>query len=204
MIKYKKIIFILLLQFMFQIVIAQNNKAFFEFQNYESIANYLKQIEYKVSDEDVFIFKSFDNFVEYNKDGYLKGPIIYAFNSDGFYLEDITPDEIEEKISNFKKIEKKAKKNAVSIDKWISGIVNFNSHESIVREAKIDYYFVLNWAIFFNKPDSINELFKWYDALRRQKNDGQNIQIILLDMDLQDSWNLSSEKKSSILSQANK
>ena len=204
MVIHKNKFFIFCILFIFQLTIAQKNKALFEFQNTESVDNFLKKMKYKVNYEDVYIFRSFDGFFEYNKNGYLKGPIIYVFNSEGFFLEDITPLEVEEKLSNFKKIEKRAKKGAVTIEEWLSKIENFKDCQITERSSDFDYYFVLNWAIFFNKPDSINELFKWYDVLRRQKEQGQNIQIILLDMDLQDSWNLSPEKKSSILSQVNR
>lgn len=183
---------------------AQNSKGLFEFQNYKSTSEYLNAGNFKYADDDLFIFENFESFYDFNGDGYLRGPVIYVFNSDGIFLEEIDPTEVEQKLSNFKRIQKKPKKNAFLIDKWLSSLVNYKTLEKIQKQENVDYYFVLNWAIFFNKPEKIKELFKWYEVLSRQKSDGQKIQIILFNMDLQDTWNLSEEKKASILSQANK
>lgn len=182
---------------------AQNSKSSFAFQNSENVIDYLSALEVEYSGDDIFIFESFDDFVEFNAAGFLKGPLIHVFNSDGIYLEDISPDEVVTKLSSFKKIKKKPNSQAIHISTWSDGLVNIKDLRPLRIASNVDYYFVLNWALFINR-DSNKELFKWYKVLKRQMLGGQSIQLILLDMDLQEGWNLSAEKKTNILKQANR
>lgn len=165
----------------------QNQNSLFEFENNDSIDKYLEE-----------------NKLNCNNNGYLVGPIVHVFNSDGLYLENLKLSDVIDKLSNFKNIRKKPKKNAINIDSWINKIVNYKTLQPLLKQDNKDYYFVLNWAIFFNKDINNEALFKWYEVLERQKLNGKDIQVILINMDLQDSWDLSEEKKESILKQANK
>lgn len=182
----------------------QSQNSLFEFQNDNSIDKYLEENKLSCNKTELFIFKNFDSFITYNNNGYLVGPIVHVFNSDGIYLENFKLSEVIDKLSNFKNIRKKPKKKAINIDSWINKIVNYKTLQPLLKQDNKDYYFVLNWAIFFNKDINNEALFKWYEVLERQKLKGKDIQIILINMDLQDSWDLSEEKKESILKQANK
>ncbi len=182
---------------------AQQNKGLFKFESYESVSHYLnvEQLEYDIND--LYVFKTFDEFWKFNTSGFLSGPVIHVFNSDGLYLDLIKSDEVMEKLSDFGNIQKKPKKNALHISSWFNGLINLKTQESIIKEDGASLYFVLNWAVFFNQPEKIELLFKWYDVLKRQQASGKNIQIVLLDMDLQEFWDLSEEKKQDMLKQFN-
>lgn len=176
----------------------------FEFQNGEKIERYLVENKFEFNNSDIAIFNTFEDFFKFNNDGYLIGPVVHVFDKDGLYLEYIKISDIIEKLSNFKKIRKNPKKNAIHIDSWFNGLVNYRTLQPLVKKEKADYYFVLSWAKFFNKRENMEAIFKWYDVLQRQKLKGENIQIVLLNMDFQDSWELAPEKKVDILKQANK
>jgi len=172
----------------------------FKFENDKAIEDYVETYALDFDDEDLFIFNDFEAFLKFNNEGYLLGPIVHVFNDEGLYLESIEPYEVDKKLSNFKKIKNKPSKKAIHVDHWFNNLVNYKTQEAIVKKGEADYYFVLNWAIFFKKPDSIKALSKWYKVLKRQQTDrGENIQIVLLNMDFQDSWNMSAEKREHLL-----
>ncbi|TYB75102.1 MULTISPECIES: hypothetical protein [Bizionia] len=182
----------------------QSQNVVFEFQNSEKIESYLVEHQLKFNNNDIVIFKVFEDFFKFNNDGYLIGPVVHVFNKDGLYLEYIKIADIIDKLANFKRIRNKPKKEALHIDSWFNGLVNYKTLQPLVKQQNTDYYFVLSWAKFFNKPENIDAVFKWYEVLERQKLKGENIQIVLLNMDFQDSWELSPEKKEDLLKQANK
>ena len=181
----------------------QGQNPIFEFHDHESIDLYLEENQLEYNESELFIFKEFEGFYNYSNEGYLRGPVVHVFDSNGVYLEYLKVSEVIDKLSNFKNIRKRPKKDALNIDGWISRLVNYKTLTPLIKEADKDYYFVLNWGIFFNKPHNIEALFKWNEVLQRQKLNGKNIQIIVLNMDLQESWGLSPEKQMDILKQAN-
>lgn len=182
----------------------QSQTAVFEFQNAEKLDSFLLENQFEFNTNDLVVFNTFEDFFKFNNDGYLIGPVVHVFNKDGLYLEYIKISDIIDKLANFKKIRSKPKKDAIHIDSWFNGLVNYKTLQPLSKKEKVDYFFVLSWAKFFNKSENIDALFKWYDVLLRQKLKDDNIQIVLLNMDFQDSWELSQEKKADLLKQANK
>ncbi|TYB78727.1 hypothetical protein [Bizionia myxarmorum] len=182
----------------------QSQNSNFEFQNEEKIESFLVENQLEFNREDLVIFKNFEAFLKFNNDGYLIGPVVHVFDKDGLYLEYIKISDIIDKLSNFKKIRNKPKKDAIHIDSWFNDLVNYKTLQPLQKTENNDYYFVLSWAKFFNKSKNMDALFKWYKVLQRQKIKGENIQIVLLNMDFQDYWELSPEKKEDLLKQANK
>lgn len=195
---------VIILQLFAITAFSQSNPPKFKFENNTTIVKFLQENQLQCSGEDLFIFKTFEDFYKFNAEGFLKGPVVHVFDKNGNYLEAIAPEDAVKKMSNFNKIKSKPKKDGLNIESWLDRLVNSQTLEAINRGAGVDYYFVINWAIFFNKPEAIKAAFEWYDVLKRQQQKGENIQIVLLDMDLQDSWGLSEEKKDGILKQANK
>ena len=185
---------------------AQDKKGEFKFENTETIQEFLEKNQIQFNSDDLFVFKDFDSFLKYNEESFLRGPVIHVFDKNGMYLEILnTEKKIADKLIDLKKIKKKPNKNALNIDVWIDRLVNFKTYNTIEKQKNVDFYFVLNWGIFFNSPnDSIRDISKWYEILKRQKTNGQNIQIILFNMDFQDMWNLSNEIKEDLLKQVNK
>ncbi|MDT0293067.1 hypothetical protein ACFQ3R_09670 [Mesonia ostreae] len=182
---------------------AQNEDRF-KFENSQTIEEYVNTHALDFKNEDVFVFNDFEAFIKFNNEGYLAGPLVHVFNDKGLYLESIEPYEVEKKLSNFKKIKNKPSKKAILVDDWFNNLVNYKTQEPIVKKDKVDYYFVLNWALFLKKPDSVKELSKWYKVLQRQQTDrDENIHIVLLNMDFQDSWNMSKEKREHLLKVSN-
>lgn len=183
----------------------QNKKGVFKFEDKSTIENYLKEINIlDMAQEDIFIFKDFESLLEFSKKGHLHGPVVHVFDSEGNYLEAIEPDKTMDKLSDFKNIKHKAKKNAFNLDEWDTELVNIQTLNGLKKVNDCNYYFLIAWAKFFDNPQDIKEVYAWHDVLTRQKNKGIKIQVILLNMDLQNSWNLPEEKKENILQQLNK
>lgn len=174
----------------------------FEFQDKNSIPVFLEKNDFSVDNKDLYVFKNLESFLEYNKNGYLIGPIIFVFNSKGEFLETIDPETAEKKLTNFKRIKNKSKKNINKIDFWKNKLLSLETSLTFEKVSTYEYYFIINWGIFFNEKNKFEELFDWYNILKRQRQN-YNIKIILLNMDLQNRWNLKDEVKMSILNQAN-
>lgn len=201
---YTKLLTLTSLMLFLTLKLNAQNEDRFKFENSQTIEEYINIHTPDFKDEDVFVFDDFESFLKFNNDGYLAGPIIHVFNGEGAYLEDIEPHEVEKKLSNFKKIKNKPSKKAILVGDWFNNLVNYKTLKPIIKKDKVDYYFVLNWALFLKKPDNIKELSKWYKVLQRQQTDrGENIQIVLLNMDFQDSWNMSKEKREHLLKVSN-
>jgi hypothetical protein len=183
----------------------QNKKGVFKFEDKSTIENYLKEINIlNTAQDDIFIFKNFENLLKFSQGGHLHGPVVHVFDFEGNHLEAITPEKTMDKLSDFKNIKRKAKKDSFNFKEWSSMFVNIQTLNDLKKINKCEYYFVIAWAKFFDNPQDIKEVYAWYDVLNRQKNKGVEIQVILLNMDLQNSWNLPEEKKENILQQLNK
>lgn len=172
-----------------------------KFESFESIVEYANNHKLDFNQEDLFVLGSLDDILDFSSSGLLKGPVVHVFSSEGLYLERIIPDNAKKKLTDFSRIRKKSKKNTYSMEKWFSQFVNCKDGTPISRKDNVDYYFVITWAFAFQGELRVSTAFKWYDLLQRKKVEGENIQIILLNLDLQELWNLSPEVKADLLKQ---
>ena len=102
------------------------------------------------------------------------------------------------KLSNFKKINRKPNKDYPDLKFWREKLIHFNSKQ-ILEERNSDFYFVLNWGFLHNDEESIELINHWYDVLKRHQDNGENIKVVLLNIDLQDQWDLSPESRENVL-----
>lgn len=179
----------------------------YNFKNSDSLEAYIERYELPFQEEDIYITKDFENsFKPYSESKFLSSPIIYVFNAEGKFLESINNITSEKKLANFKKIRKRPEKNEPNLDFWTSKIVHYKTGKDYDDPKKYDYTFVVNWDLTESEQTAqVIEIWsEWYNVLMRQKAKGENIQIILFNIDLQERWELSSHMRRFVLENVNR
>ncbi|MGO3708286.1 MAG: hypothetical protein ACTJGD_03695 [Mesonia hippocampi] len=178
----------------------------YTFKSADSITRYIEQNKLMFQPEDVYITKDFESFKAYSETKYYQTPRIYIFNSEGDFLETITNVNAERKLSNFKRIKKKPARNESNLDFWTQKLIHYKSENLYKDTHTYTYTFVINWYLLDTeqKPIVLKLWKEWYDVLLRQKAAGEDIQIILLNIDAQDYWELSPTWREYVLENLNR
>lgn len=172
------------------IAICQNVTIEFKIESQNSIIEYLdnKRVEYSL--DDIAILKDIKVFGDYGKTERLVVPEAYFFNRDGFLLKNNNKGiSCGASIKNLSKILKSKYDSNQTITAWLSDYIILGDKETLFKEY--DIYILINWAIFL---DSNNEVsFNWYKSLKSNKD--LKIKVILINLDVQESWNLTEGQK---------
>ncbi|SHI33622.1 hypothetical protein SAMN04488096_101178 [Mesonia phycicola] len=167
----------------------------------DSIENYIKVKNLSFENQDIYVLKNLESFKTYSQ-GYLKSPVIFVFNADGEYVDLINNVNAEKKLSKFKRINNKTSEEYPGLNFWKERISHFESGD-LLKDTPVEYTFILNWGLLFGDIENIEMIDHWYKVLLRQKANGKNIKIVLLNVDLQKSWNLSPKMEKWVLNNVN-
>ena len=198
---------IILLFYLIALPIFAQKEYTYNFKNSDSLDAYIEKYELPFQEGDIYITKDFENsFRPYSESKFLRSPRIYVFNAEGQFLESINNITSEKKLANFKKIRKRPEKNEPSLDFWTSKIVHYKTGNDYEDPKNYDYTFVVNWDLIESEQtEQLIEIYsEWYNVLLRQKAKGENIQIILLNIDLQERWELSPYMRKFVLENVNR
>ena len=198
---------IILLFYLIALPIFAQKQYTYNFKNSDSLDAYIEKYELPFQEGDIYITKDFENsFRPYSESKFLRSPRIYVFNAEGQFLESINNITSEKKLANFKKIRKRPEKNEPSLDFWTSKIVHYKTGNDYEDPKNYDYTFVVNWDLIESEQtEQLIEIYsEWYNVLLRQKAKGENIQIILLNIDLQERWELSPYMRKFVLENVNR
>lgn len=198
--KFLKIIFINVIFLKVGLIFSQD-KSSASFLTTDSIKNYTQAKELSYKSRDIYILKDLESFKTYSQ-GYLKSPVIYVFNADGEYVDLINNVNAEKKLSKFKRINNKTSEEYPGLYFWKERISHFESGD-LLKDTPVEYTFILNWGLLFGDIENIEMIDHWYKVLLRQKANGKNIKIVLLNVDLQKSWNLSPKMEKWVLNNVN-
>lgn len=198
---------IILLFYLIALPIFAQKEYTYNFKNSDSLDAYIEKYELPFQEEDIYITKDFENsFRPYSESKFLRSPRIYVFNEEGQFLESITNITSEKKLANFKKLRKRPEKNEPSLDFWTSKIVHYKTGNDYDDPKNYDYTFVVNWDLIESEQTAqlVDIWSEWYNVLMRQKAKGENIQIILFNIDLQERWELSPYMRKFVLENVNR
>ena len=198
---------IILLFYLIALPIFAQKEYTYNFKNSDSLDSYIEKYELPFHSEDIYITKDFENsFRPYSESKFLSSPIIYVFNEEGQFLESINNITSEKKSANFKKLRKRPEKNEPSLDFWTSKIVHYKTGNDYDDPKNYDYTFVVNWDLIESEQTAqlVDIWSEWYNVLMRQKAKGENIQIILFNIDLQERWELSPYMRKFVLENVNR
>lgn len=186
----------------FTLGLTAQNPRNFKFEDSTTINNYINEQQLAFLTEDIYILKTIEDYKTYTSEGNLVSPVIFVFNEKGEFTEYINFYNAEKKLSNLKRLRKKKSKNSPDFKYWEEKIVSLKTNQ-VYTPNQTGYIFVLSWGIHWNKIKSAKLISKWYEVLLRQKENNPDIQLILLNTDLQDSWDISQETKDWMLEQVN-
>ena len=168
----------------------QNVKIDFKIENQNSITKYLddKKVEYTL--DDIAILRDIKVFGDYGKTERLVVPEAYFFNKDGFLLKNNNKGVgCGASIKNLSKILKSKYDINETISTRLKDYKILGNNDVLTEQY--DIYILINWAIFL---DSNNETsFNWYKSLKSNKD--LKIKVILINLDVQESWNLTEGQK---------
>ena len=168
----------------------QNVKIDFKIENQNSITKYLddKKVEYTL--DDIAILRDIKVFGDYEKTERLVVPEAYFFNKDGFLLKNNNKGVgCGASIKNLSKILKSKYDVNETISTRLKDYKILGNNDVLTEQY--DIYILINWAIFL---DSNNETsFNWYKSLKSNKD--LKIKVILINLDVQESWNLTEGQK---------
>lgn len=189
----KKILQIALFFIIFNSCYAQKSISInFNIENKESLNKYLTENKVTLEENDLFSIKSFNSFAHLNNDDKLQVPEILFFNSKGFLVKNrFNDNECSQVINEIEKIDSLKFNKNISINDWLEHISPLNN--DITENGNI--YIIINWAKFVDKFNE--QSFEWYKELKNQDSN-LKVNCILLNLDIQEKWNLTEEQKKAL------
>lgn len=167
----------------------------FNIQNEESLYKYLKDNNVEFNKADIVTLKDINSFSYYNETDKLTVPEAYFFNRKGFRLKgNFDATSCGQTINNLEKLNKKSFDKTDSIDNWIKEFKFLQPQSSDLYNSGYDGFIIINWAIFLPKMNEAS--FNWYKSLKDEKK--YKIKIILLNLDIQDNWELNQAHKDAL------
>lgn len=163
----------------------------FKMENDSTIIQYLKENKIDFSNNQIATLKGIGTFAEFGRTKKLTIPEAYFFNSKG------------ERIKNngrgvycgveIKKLEKISKYKTdpnQTLENFLNDITILDGSQFADENA--DIYIIITWGKFASSESETS--LNWFTNLKKQEK--LKIKILLLNLDVHESWNLSEEQKS--------
>lgn len=163
-------------------------------ENQKSLESYLVEnnVSYKI--DDIAVLKDINSFSYYNHYDKLVVPEVYYFNRDGYRIKsNVNLDACGQELSNIDKINKRSFDKKDNLRAWMEHFKFIDSNEDIFSSS-YDAFIVINWAKFLPKMNEVS--FNWYNSTKKLNN--PKIRVILLNLDIQDSWELNQAQKDAL------
>jgi hypothetical protein len=151
-----------------------------------------------INSKSIYFFKNFNNMVKGYELKYTTIPDAYFFNQNGNFIPYKNSTErcnakVEDFITDLKNINN-IKYEDKNIKDFIS-LLNNDKNEAIkLNEITV----IITWATYLGKVNK-EKAFEWIKLLEQAKNNGIKINYYLVNYDLLESWNPSSEERKEIL-----
>jgi hypothetical protein len=119
-------------------------------------------------------------------------PEILFFNTDGYLVKNrFNNNECSQVINDIQKINSLEYDKNITINDLLKNITPVYKNSSETKK----YYVVINWAKFVGKINK--QSFDWYNDLKKSSSN-TIVNCILLNLDIQESWNLNEQQKKSL------
>ncbi|WP_294276971.1 hypothetical protein [uncultured Chryseobacterium sp.] len=166
----------------------------FALQDEASLTTYLSSKKIDFSDADLYILKDFKSFAYFNNNDKLQVPEILFFNSEGYLVKNrFNNNECTEVISDIETVNRYKSDKKITLQDWLQFINPLKNPQPAIDHNKITV--VINWAIF---TDQYNEQsFEWYKRIRSLSL-STKINCILLNLDVQQKWDLTEKQKAAL------
>ena len=164
-------------------------------ENTTTLTRYLDENKVAYDVKDLATLDHINSWIYFNNNKMLSVPEAYFYNKDGFRItEDFKGDRCGAAISGIDKINSYKFDSNDSLNKWMADYLVFPFTQENVFDHAYDGYVVIFYGKVFSKYKTNPTSFNWYNRLKENKN----IKTILLNIDLQDNWEITAEQKKAL------
>ncbi len=162
----------------------------FKKESNKSMLQFLDDKNVEYSKEDIATLHDLNIFIDYYSKEMLSIPEAYFFNKQGFRVsKKYKGNSCGKVIKNADKINKADFDSNESVGDWLKYYSFPFTTEN--NDSEYDAYVIITWGVFAEINDSNETAFNWYQSLKNNKD--LNIKVILLNLDIQDTWQISED-----------
>lgn len=178
----------------------RNAKVEFNRQDETTLKEFLVANNVAYDPNDMLVLRDINYFAFYNEKHGLEVPHAFFFNGDGIsVVNDFKGTNCGQVIQNLDKIESAKSDGTGTVDDFLlpSDYLFGKPADETNGGKKYDAYIVITWGLFAESlSKGINKTsFKWYSDL---KNNHPEVRVFLLNLDIQKSWELTSEQEEAL------
>lgn len=151
-----------------------------------------------VDSKSIYFFKDYDNMIKAYQLRYSTIPDAYFFNNNGNFIPYKSNAEqcnakVDDFITDLKNININKSENK-NINDFIPLLSNDKNEVIVLNEITV----IITWATYLGKMNK-QKAFEWIKLLEQAKDQGIKVNYYLVNYDLQECWDLSSDEKKEIL-----
>lgn len=151
-----------------------------------------------IDSKSIYFFKDFDNMIKAYQLKYSTIPDAYFFNQNGNFIPYKSNAEqcnakVDDFITDLKNININKSENK-NINDFIPLLSNDKNEVIVLNEITV----IITWATYLGKMNK-QKAFEWIKLLEQAKDQGIKVNYYLVNYDLQECWDLSSDEKKEIL-----
>jgi hypothetical protein len=165
----------------------------FQIENDSSIVKYLVEKKVDFINNQIATLKTFNGFVRFNNEGKLVIPEAYFYNSKGELINNKGKGvNCGSEIKELEKISKMKSYPNNTFNDFLKDVDIIENEKNV--ENSFDLYIVITWGKFLNSESETS--LNWFSNIRKVKE--MKIKILLLNLDLQEKWNLTDDQKKAL------
>lgn len=166
------------------------------FKKIHDLRNFLNKNN--IDSKSIYFFKDFDNMIKAYQLKYSTIPDAYFFNQNGNFIPYKNNTEqcnakVDDFITDLKNININKSENK-NINDFIPLLSNDKNEVIVLNEITV----IITWATYLGKVNK-QKAFEWIKLLEQAKDKGIKVNYYLVNYDLQECWELSSDEKKEIL-----
>ena len=162
----------------------------FKMENDSTILQYLKENKIDFSNNQIATLRGIGTFGEYGRAKKLTVPDAFFFNSKGELIKN--EGKGMDCAAELKKLEKVSKMKSdpnQTLTNFLDDITILDGSE--LADETIDLYIVITWGKFLSSESETS--LNWFSSLKKEEN--LKIKVLLLNLDIQERWNLTDDQK---------
>lgn len=167
-------------------------------ENNTSLKSYLEENDVEINIKDLATLDYINSWVYFNNNELIQVPNAIFFNREGFRTKkDFIGEKCSTAIKDMENIDSYKVNKEESINDWVSKYMAFPFTTEPVFDGAYDAYVIIFYCKCLDSYKGVNTTaFNWYKSLKA--NPKVKVKVILLDLDIQDTWDVSEEQKKAI------
>lgn len=165
-------------------------------ENKTTLASYLDERKVNYDIKDLATLDHINSWIHFNDNKLLMVPHAIFFNKYGARItENFNEQKCSAAINGIEDINNYAADTNDNLNKWLADYITFPFTEETIFTEEYDGYVLLLYGKFAGKSSNA-ATFNWYRSIREDKS--IKLRPILLNIDLQDNWEMSAEQKKAL------